>query len=118
MLGYNVIVLDNVALHKVSEIQAIYPHIDVAGWVPGQRLTPFALRLLFLPAYSPFLNPIEEVFGWLKRRVKQSQPDGAQDLFNVLELGQAELSEDHVAAFFRHMVSYIPACIRRERITK
>ena len=72
-----------------------------------------------LPALLFALSePYLEVFGWLKRRVKQSQPDGAQDLFDVLELGQAELSEDHVAAFFRHMVSYIPACIQRERITK
>lgn len=27
--GHNVIVLDNVALHKVSEVQDIYPHKDV-----------------------------------------------------------------------------------------
>ena len=90
----------------------------MAGWVPGQRLGNFQLKLLFLPAYSPFLNPIEEVFGWLKRRVKQSQPDGAQALFDVLECGQMELSEDLVRAFFDHMVSYLPRCIEGVPINK
>ncbi|KAJ9086008.1 hypothetical protein DSO57_1008522 [Entomophthora muscae] len=45
------------------------------------------LCLLFLPAYLPFLNPIEEVFGWLKQVVKQGTPTGTEDLFDLLQAG-------------------------------
>lgn len=44
-----VIIADNVAFHRNQEIQ-------ILARANGHQL-------IFLPAYSPFLNPIEELFG-------------------------------------------------------
>ena len=62
----NVIVLDNVGLHKVAYILEEFPTIETGVAIGPQQLATAPMRLLFLPAYSPFLNPIKEVFGWVK----------------------------------------------------
>ena len=49
-------ILDNCRIHSQSEL--------------GQRLSP-GHDLKFLPPYSPFFNPIENCFNWIKQRVKQ-----------------------------------------------
>ena len=50
------IVMDNAAIHKSEKTREIIEkHVH---------------ELLFLPPYSPDLNPIEKVFGVLKRALK------------------------------------------------
>ena len=63
-LGFtNVIGLDNVGLHKVADILEEVPTIETGMEISPQQLATAPMCLLFLPAYSPFLNPIKEVFG-------------------------------------------------------
>ena len=51
-MSYKYLVLDNTSIHKAALIE---------DWV-GQR----GYKLLFLPPYPPFLNPIEEFWSKLK----------------------------------------------------
>ncbi|KAJ9075667.1 hypothetical protein DSO57_1033705 [Entomophthora muscae] len=81
----NIIVLDNVDLHKVANILEEFPLIDTSIAVGPQQLATAILCFLFLPAYLPFLNPIEEFFGWLKQVVKRGTPYGTKDLFDLLQ---------------------------------
>jgi transposase len=53
----SVLVMDNASIHRSDKIQQM---CDGAGVI-----------LLFLPPYSPDLNPIEEMFGELKTYIKQ-----------------------------------------------
>jgi transposase len=42
--------------------------LDQAGWHNSKRLKiPTNIELLFLPPYSPELNPVERLWQWLKR---------------------------------------------------
>ena len=116
-LGFtNVIVLDNVGLHKVADILAEFPSINTSIAVGPQRLATANLRLLFLPVYLPFLNPIKEVFGWLKQVVKQGTPTGTEDLFDLLQAGIHTLPADTVAKFYVHADSFIPLCFAKQLI--
>ena len=54
---HSVVILDNASIHHVQEISDIIE--DEAG-----------ARLLFLPPYSPDLNPLEEVFSKVKGIMK------------------------------------------------
>ena len=54
---YSVLVMDNASIHRSDKIQQM---CDDAGVI-----------LLYLPPYSPDLNPIEEMFGELKTYIKQ-----------------------------------------------
>jgi transposase len=49
--------MDNVAFHKSQEMKKL---IEIAGY-----------RVLFLFAYSPDLNPIEQVSGNIKKNVQR-----------------------------------------------
>ena len=56
----DIVVLDNLGSHKGI---AIKEAIEAAG-----------ARLVFLPAYSPDLNPIEQVFSKIKALVRKQDP--------------------------------------------
>ena len=56
----DIVVLDNLGSHKGK---AVRHAINAAG-----------ARLLFLPKYSPDLNPIEQVFAKLKGLVRKAAP--------------------------------------------
>lgn len=84
----DMVICDNLSSHKVAGVaQAI-----------GAR----GARLLYLPAYSPDLNPIEMVFAKLKAFLRQA----AQRSYEGLEAAAANALEsftpDHCANFLRH----------------
>ena len=51
-----VVVMDNASFHKSQKIRDL---IEKSG-----------CKLVYLPAYSPDLNPIENYWAWLKRKIK------------------------------------------------
>jgi transposase len=55
---YSVIVLDNAAFHRKAKLRRLAASADC--------------EVLFLPPYSPDLNPIEEFWGWLKSRLRKT----------------------------------------------
>ncbi|MCU4326116.1 transposase, partial [Acinetobacter johnsonii] len=40
-------------------------------------------KILWLPAYSPDLNPIEQMWAWVKRKRKEWLIDSVDELFQV-----------------------------------
>ena len=57
----SVIILDNATFHKKSIIPDLAKKKDC--------------RVLFLPPYSPDLNPIEKKWAWIKKRLRKILPD-------------------------------------------
>ncbi|WP_211268208.1 transposase, partial [Suttonella ornithocola] len=66
----SVIVMDNAAFHKRSDIQAI---IEEHGH-----------EIVWLPPYSPDLNPIEKMWAWIKQIAKNGRMDCIDTLFFYL----------------------------------
>jgi transposase len=93
---------DNVPFHKATEIRGLFAQ---AGH-----------QLLFLPPYSPFLNPIEQVFAKWKAIVRSKRPMNEQELFEFIEEGQSLITESDCQGFFRHMIGFLRRCMNREQI--
>jgi transposase len=66
----DVVILDNLGSHKAK---AVRNAIRAAG-----------AHMLFLPPYSPDLNPIEQLFAKLKHLMRQAQPRTVDDTWRKL----------------------------------
>ena len=66
----DVVVMDNLSVHKVAGVRAA---IEAAG-----------ARLVYLPPYSPDLNPIEQAFAKLKWLVRSAKERTVAGLWNLL----------------------------------
>ena len=75
-----IFVLDNAPIHR-----SYYSESDVMTYLQRNRM------VLFQSKYSPDLNPIEMVFGFTKKRVKQTE-QGLQELRDVVEAAVKEIS--------------------------
>ena len=65
----NVIVMDNASFHHSADLRGL---VEAAEG-----------ELLFLPAYSPDLNPIEHIWAVLKTSIRRSLQD-AKDKFRFI----------------------------------
>ena len=63
--------MDDDSFHRYTEISSLIVENDY--------------RLLYLPPYSPFLNPIKNMFGKLKENIRRSRPSNETELFLLIE---------------------------------
>ncbi len=88
LLPGSVLVLDNASIHKGGNIERL--------------ATGAGCRVLYLPPYSPDLNPIELIWSFVKRQVRRDGPrDEASRRVCVAE-ALAAVTEDLVKSCFRH----------------
>jgi transposase len=83
-----VVVVDNVGAHKPERIRAL---IAAAG-----------CRLLFLPAYSPDLSPVEEANSLIKTLVKAAAARTRAALDAAIAVALAAVTAEDAAGWFAH----------------
>jgi transposase len=84
----DVVVLDNLSSHKRVSIREI---IEVAG-----------ATLLFLPPYSPDLNPIEMIFSKLKQLLRSMGCRTRESLWNAMQSVLNKVTASDAANCFSH----------------
>jgi transposase len=82
------VVLDNLPCHKTAGVRAA---VEAAG-----------CRLVFLPPYSPDLNPIELAFAKLKRALRTDGHREVPKLMAFLRSAKAIFRADECRAYIRH----------------
>jgi transposase len=96
------LIMDNVAFHRSAQVGAL---VEASGH-----------RLLFLAPYSPFLNPIENMFAKWKEFVRRENAENEEILIRLIENGARLISEHDCAAFYMHMVTFLDKCRNMEEI--
>jgi transposase len=71
---------------------------------------------MFLPPYSPFLNPIENMFSKWKESVRRSRPTNETELMQLIESGATMITESDCESYFRHMLGFLGRCINGEEV--
>jgi transposase len=84
----DVVVLDNLAVHKQPEVQ--------------QAIEAVGAHLRFLPPYSPDFNPIEQVFAKLKALLRAARPRTFDHVCAVLAAALRLFAPDECARYIRH----------------
>lgn len=98
-----VIVCDNVAFHHSAA---------VTDWFAAHR----RFMVLYLPAYSPFLNPIEEFFSAWRWKVFDHHPHDQMSLLEAMRAGCEDTSPEDCQGWIRHSRRFFPRCMARENI--
>jgi transposase len=89
----DIVVMDNLNMHKMAKVRAA---IEAAGATP-----------IYLPTYSPELNPIELWWADLKRHLRKLGADGRAELARAVRRLRAAVPLDKIAAWFRHSESHL-----------
>jgi transposase len=84
----DVVVMDNLSCHKRVRVREL---IEGAG-----------CRLLYLPPYSPDLNPIELAFAKLKALLRKAGKRSVQGLWDFLGQALDAFSPEECQNYFRH----------------
>jgi transposase len=84
----DIVVMDNLPAHKVAGVRTI---IERTG-----------ARLLYLPPYSPDLNPIEMVFAKLKALLRKAKERTVDKLWDRIGVILDEFRPPECSNYFRH----------------
>ena len=84
----DIVIMDNLPAHKVAGVRAI---IEKTG-----------ARLLYLPPYSPDLNPIEMMFAKLKALLRKAKERTVDKLWDRIGIILDEFSPPECSNYFRH----------------
>ena len=83
----DIVVMDNLRAHKVEGVKEI---IETAG-----------ATVLYLPPYSPDLNPIEQMWSKIKAFLRKLKARTVQDLYNAIPKAFAAVTSDDSRGWFK-----------------
>jgi len=86
----DVVVMDNLSSHKVSGVQEM---IEKAG-----------AEVLYLPPYSPDLNPIEKAWSKLKKILRDAKARTKEALEKAIAEALKLITADNAKAWFKHCI--------------
>lgn len=84
----DIVVLDNLAVHKSAVAQRAIEACDAT--------------LVFLPAYSPDFNPIEQAFAKLKQRLRAAKARTVDTVMAATREVYPGITADDARGFYRH----------------
>ncbi|KAI8890717.1 hypothetical protein K501DRAFT_168043 [Backusella circina FSU 941] len=99
MKGFH-IVMDNAPIHSHDIVD---PVIVERGYIP-----------VYLPLYSPELNPIEMFWKVLKNRVRKGKPNNVETLTLRIIEGSEDVPVEHLQNFIQHSIDCFPNCLNKE----
>jgi len=89
-----IVVVDNLSAHKSEKAREL---IEERG-----------CQLLYLPAYSPDFNPIEEAFSKIKGTLRKAQARTRQALIEALGVAISAVTARDARGFFEHSGYHLP----------
>ncbi len=84
----DIVIMDNLGSHKSKAVRRAIREVGA--------------RLLFLPKYSPDLNPIEQLFSKLKHWLRKAAARTTDAVFNALGPILETVSPDECSNYFAH----------------
>ncbi len=84
----DIVVLDGPSIHRVEGVEA--------------ALAAYGAKAMYLPPYSPELNPIEMCWAWLKSWIRKWIPRGKVALVEAIRLARTGVTASLCASWIRH----------------
>ena len=84
----DVVIMDNLGSHKAKAVRS--------------AIRRAAARLLFLPKYSPDMNPIEQFFAKLKHHLRKAQPRSKDAVCDAIATALSTVTALECSNYFAH----------------
>jgi transposase len=91
------IIMDNASFHKCTEIKEFVEEREH--------------KIVYLPPYSPFFNPIENLFSQWKQHIRSRSPKNEEELFHYIDNFQYFLSNEQCKNYFQHVTNNMIGCL-------
>jgi len=88
----DVLIMDNCSVHHSKDVK--------------KRLKELSIRVLYMPPYSPELNPIEEAWSVIKRNLRQKKARSISEYVESLPELKNSVSAEKSKGFFKHTDSF------------
>jgi transposase len=95
-----IVIMDNLSIHKGKNVRDLIESREC--------------QLLFLPAYSPDLSPIEEAFSKLKTILRGIGARTRETLHEAIEYAATTITANDAAGWFRHCGYKLPDSLIQE----
>lgn len=89
----DVVIMDNCRIHHIIEVKTI---LNLVGAKP-----------VFLPPYSPELNPLEEAWSLIKATFKSLEARTILAYLDALKIAKQAVTPEKIKAYFTHANSFI-----------
>jgi transposase len=86
----DVVVMDNLSSHKVAGVE--------------QRIKKCGAEVLYLPPYSPDLNPIEKAWSKLKALLRSAKARSKEALDQAITELLPQITPENASAWFKHCI--------------
>ena len=93
LTGGKVLIMDNHPVHCAKIVTEFLEERNV--------------NYIYLPRYSPELNPIEEAFSKIKHTVRKFKPRLPEDLFETIRAAIKTVTQDNVISYINHSEEFI-----------
>ena len=97
----SILIMDNATIHHGEEVEIL---LENRGFLYH-----------YLPPYSPFFNPIENMFAMWKHHVRLSKCENEDQLFEAIHSSADKITAEHCSNMIRHTSSNVLKCIDGER---
>ncbi len=98
-----IVIWDNVSFHWAALVR---------NWFTAHP----RFLVVYLPPYSPFLNPIEEFFSAWRWKVDARNPQTRIPLLQAMEDACGDIAADAFHGWNRHARRYFPRCLARKTL--
>jgi transposase len=96
------IIMDNVPFYCSEEIK--------------EKILSASHLWIYLPPYSPFLNPIENMFAEWKQMIQSLESQSENELLNTIDSTFYTISDEHCHNYYIHMLNMATRCLNGEII--
>ena len=87
--------MDNAAIHHAEEVKDAYKTLKQV----------YGIDVMFLPPYSPFLNPIELCFNTIRTRIAKEELPAVSAFRDVIEEAFASVSKEESKGYINHVTN-------------
>ena len=92
-IGIRKIVMDNLSVHKTKSVKDLFEKNGI--------------EILYIPPYSPELNPIEESISKIKNGIRRYPSKTIDNIENIIQECVETVTPKNIEGYKRHFISFI-----------